>query len=131
MKHLFLYLSPMNIEELREYCINKRAVTESFPFNEDILVFKVKNKIFALTSLKRWELGDRAVNLKCEPQRAITLRSEFEAIKGAFHMNKKHWNTVVLDGSVPKELVRELIDHSYNLVLKGLPKKVQNEIENL
>ncbi len=121
----------MNIEELQAYCIKKKAVTESFPFNEDVLVFKVKNKIFALTSLKKRELGEGGVNLKCEPQRAIALRNEFDAIKGAFHMNKKHWNTVSLDGSVSKELVRELIDHSYNLVLKGLPKNVQKEIENL
>jgi len=102
----------MNIEQLREYCINKPGVAEGFPFGEDTLVFKVKGKIFALASLD----GDLSVNLKCEPGLALELREKYSAVTPGYHMNKKHWNTVILDGSVPDKEVLKWIDHSYNLV---------------
>ncbi len=113
----------MNIEEFREYCIAKPAVTEEFPFDEVTLVFKVAGKMFALTGL------DKAfsINLKCEPELAISLREEYPAVQPGYHMSKKHWNTVDIDGSVKDELLREWIDHSYDLVVKSLTKKVREE----
>jgi len=102
----------MNIELIREYCINKPQVTEGFPFGEDTLVFKVKGKIFALASLD----GDLSVNLKCEPGLALELRENYSAVTPGYHMNKKHWNTIILDGSVPDKEVFRWIDNSYNLV---------------
>lgn len=99
-------------------------VTEEFPFDESTLVFKVCGKMFALTGL---EAAEFKVNLKCDPQKSITLRENFESISPGFHMNKKHWNTLLIDGSFSDELFMELIDHSYNLVVKGLPKKVRDQ----
>jgi predicted DNA-binding protein (MmcQ/YjbR family) len=110
----------MNIETLREYCLQKEAVTESFPFGEDVLVFKVMNKIFALISLNKPDY----VNLKCDPNRAIELRAEFpDAIQPGFHMNKSLWNTVQLNAKLPQWLLHQLIDHSYEEVIKKMPKK--------
>ncbi len=111
----------MNIEELREYCINMNGVTEEFPFDETTLVFKVAGKMFALTDLE----GDLSVNLKCDPASAIELREKYSCVKPGYHMNKKHWNTIDVDGSVSNDLIREWIDHSYDLVISGLPKKKQ------
>jgi predicted DNA-binding protein (MmcQ/YjbR family) len=102
----------MNIEILREYCIKKENVTEGFPFGEDTLVFKVKGKIFALANLD----GDLSVNLKCDPSYALELREKYSSVTPGYHMNKMHWNTVLLDGSVPDKEVLSWIDHSYNLV---------------
>lgn len=102
----------MNIEELRDYCIVKEDVVEELPFGPDTLVFKVKGKIFALANLE----GPLRVNIKCDPERSIILREEFESIIPGYHMNKKHWNTLIMDGSIPVNLVKELIDLSYNLV---------------
>jgi predicted DNA-binding protein (MmcQ/YjbR family) len=102
----------MNIEALREYCISKASVTEGFPFGEDTLVFKVKGKIFALANLGR----ELSVNLKCDPLLAIELREKYSSVSPGYHMNKKHWNTVLLDGSVPDIEVFSWVDHSYNLV---------------
>lgn len=119
----------MNVEELRSYCLQKIGVTESFPFNEDTLVFKVMNKMFALTSLQNWEEGRGGVNLKCEPDRAVLLRQEFSAILPGYHMSKKHWNTVLVDGSLQDDFLREMIDDSYDLIVANLPKKVQREIK--
>lgn len=127
----FSYLSPMNIEELRAYCLAKKVVTESFPFDEDTLVFKVANKMFALTSLSKWEEGEPSLNLKCEPQRAIHLRQEYAAILPGYHMSKKHWNTVTLYTTISDTFLCEMIDDSYNLIVGSLPQKVQKEIENL
>ncbi|AXG69663.1 hypothetical protein KORDIASMS9_01889 [Kordia sp. SMS9] len=119
----------MNIELLREYCINKPAVTEEFPFDQDTLVFKVLGKMFALTSLKKWEEGLAAVNLKCDPEKAEELRGEYESIKPGFHMSKKHWNTIELfQGELPNTFIQELIDDSYHLVIKGMTKKQQAEL---
>ncbi len=116
----------MNIEELREYCITKKGVTESFPFDEVTLVFKVGGKMFALTNLD----GEPSINLKCDPERAIELREQYSSIIPGYHMNKVHWNTVILDSSISKNLLTELIDHSYGLILDSLPKSKRAEIIN-
>ena len=109
----------MNAEQIREYCIAKKGVTESFPFNEEVLVFKVLDKMFALISLSKPD----SINLKCDPERAIELREQYDDIIPGFHMNKKHWNTVMLTGSLSKKLIFELIDHSFEQVLKSIGKK--------
>lgn len=114
----------MNIEELREYCISKKGVTESFPFDEVTLVFKVGGKMFALTNLD----GEPSVNLKCDPEKAIELREQYSAIIPGYHMSKIHWNTVYMDRSLPENLIKELIDLSYELVLASLPKAKRNEV---
>lgn len=121
----------MNIETLHRYCTEKKGVTETFPFDEDTLVFKVLGKIFALTSLASWEEGLARINLKCEPEKAIQLRQEHSAILPGFHMNKKHWNTVFLENTLPDSFIKEMIDHSYKMVVKSLPKKYQKELDIL
>jgi predicted DNA-binding protein (MmcQ/YjbR family) len=103
----------MNIEILREYCITKRNVTESFPFGDDTLVFKTDGRIFALVNLE----GELSINLKCDPVLAVELRERYSSVIPGYHMNKKHWNTVFIDGSVPDKEVFSWIDHSYELVL--------------
>ena len=117
----------MNIEQYRSYCIAKKAVTESFPFDEKTLVFKVMNKMFALTDVESFEF----INLKCDPQKAIELRENYNGIYSGYHMNKKHWNSVATKGDVPDALVYELIDHSYDLIVNSLSKKQQKQLENL
>ncbi len=107
------------VEELREYCNDRQGVTEEFPFNFDTLVFKVKGKMFALCNLKE-EVS--RVNLKCDPDFALALRQKYDAIIPGYHMNKKHWNTVYMDGRLSDELIKELIDHSYDLVVAKLTK---------
>ena len=102
----------MNIEEFREYCLTLKGVTEEFPFGGEVLVYKVMGKMFALTVLNT----DFTINLKCDPELAIELREEFSAVTPGYHMNKKHWNTVLLDGSVPDKEVFSWIDHSYDLI---------------
>ncbi|MBP6182742.1 MmcQ/YjbR family DNA-binding protein [Flavobacterium sp.] len=118
----------MNLETYYEYCLSKKGVTEHFPFDEDTLVFKVGGKIFALSSLNNWEKGVPSINLKCDPERAQELRAEYDDIKPGFHMNKIHWNTIVVNQLVSDDLIKELIDCSYSLIFKNLTKKVQNEI---
>jgi predicted DNA-binding protein (MmcQ/YjbR family) len=109
----------MNIEQIREHCLKKKAVTEEFPFNEETLVFKVMGKIFLLASLESIPLQ---INLKCGPEKAIELREEYESVQPGYHMNKKHWITVTIDGSIPAKHISEWIDNSYNLVKIGLKK---------
>ena len=122
----------MHIEELRDFCIAKKGVTEDFPFDDVTLVFKVLGKMFLLTGLDSWEKGEEKINLKCDPEKAIELREEYEAIDAGWHMSKKHWNTVTLNtGDVSDDLVRELIDHSYDRVVKGMTKKMRKELEKL
>ncbi|MFK8061371.1 MAG: MmcQ/YjbR family DNA-binding protein [Polaribacter sp.] len=122
----------MNIEQLRDFCIAKKGVTEHFPFDDVTLVFKVMNKMFALSSIDKWERGEESINLKCDPEKAEELRGEFEGINSGWHMNKRLWNTVTINNSdVSDDLVRELINHSYDLVVKGLTKKAQKELEGL
>jgi predicted DNA-binding protein (MmcQ/YjbR family) len=120
-------LDEMNIEEIREYCLAKPAVTEGFPFGGDVLVFKVMNKMFALTGL---DGNPPYVNLKCDPERAIELREQYEAIQPGYHMNKAQWNSVYFTGSIPRNLVLELIDHSYELIVQGLKKKEREALES-
>jgi predicted DNA-binding protein (MmcQ/YjbR family) len=115
----------MNIESVREYCISKPEVTESFPFDEETLVFKVSGKMFALMNLN----GDMSVNLKCNPELALELRDQYDAVQPGYHMNKVHWNTVIIDGSIPDKLIYEWIDHSYWTVVSQLPKKLRTKIE--
>lgn len=116
----------MDLEQLYSYCQNKKGVTEDFPFNEDALVFKVAGKMFLLVSLKSWEAGKAAINLKCDPDYAQELRAEYESITPGFHMNKKHWNTVnIYKKELPTKFILELIDHSYEMVVKGLPQKIK------
>ena len=122
----------MHIEQLRDFCIAKKGVTEHFPFDDVTLVFKVMNKMFALVGLNHWEEGDQKINLKCDPDKSEELRGEYEGINPGFHMSKKHWNTVNINTSdVSDDLVRELINHSYDLVVSGLTKKAQKELEEL
>jgi len=102
----------MNIENLRDYCLSKKDVEECFPFDEETLVFKVRGRIFLLASLD----GDLSVNLKCDPALAVELREKYPAVQPGYHMNKKHWNTVAADGSVPDKNFFSWIDHSYELV---------------
>lgn len=109
----------MNLQEFREYCLNKRGVTESFPFDDETMVLKVGSKMFALTNINKPILE---INLKCDPFMSIDLRNEYSSIKPGYHMNKTHWNTVVVDGTIPEDKILFLIDLSYDLVYKGLKK---------
>jgi len=118
----------MNIESYRTYCLSKPGTSEGMPFDDKVLVFKVMNKMFALTDIDAFA----SINLKCDPERAVTLREEFDgAIIAGYHMNKKHWNTITTDGAVPDKLIYELIDHSYELIVKSLPRKTREELANL
>jgi len=117
----------MNIEELREYCIRKKRVTESFPFDERVLVFKVMNKMFALTNITTCE----SVNLKCGPEKALGLRATFEGILEGYHMSKKHWNTVLLESDIRTSHLLSLIDDSYNLVVSKLTTKEKEALSLL
>lgn len=121
----------MTIQDFYDYCLAKPGVTEHFPFDEDTLVFKVGGKMFALSSLIQWEKGEASVNLKCDPERALELRADYEGVQPGYHMSKQHWNTVIVGGDVPAKLLRELIDHSYELIFKSLTKKLQAEIGQL
>jgi len=114
----------LNLEELRDHCLNKRGTTEGLPFGEDTLVFKVGGKMFLLISIRS---GD-SFNAKCDPERAVELRERHTEVQPGYHMNKKMWNTVYMNGSLPNKLLIELIDHSYDLVFKSLPKKIQDDI---
>ncbi len=116
----------MNIEEIRDHCIVKPGVTEEFPFDEDTLVFKVAGKMFLLTDLQEpwW------INIKSDPELAVLRREKYpEDVTPGYHMNKKHWNTVNINGAVPDDELRRWIDESYDLVVKGLPKKLREELE--
>ncbi|MDJ0644347.1 MAG: MmcQ/YjbR family DNA-binding protein [Flavobacteriaceae bacterium] len=116
----------MNIEELRDYCLNKKGVTEEFPFDETTLVFKVLGKMFALTGLER---TPPQVNLKCDPEWSIELREEYDGlIYGGYHMNKKLWNTVEFS-NLPVDFMKKLIDHSYDLVVAKMPKKLRAQLD--
>lgn len=114
----------MDIEQFRTYCLSKAGTTEDTPFGPDVLVMRVGGKIFALCDIDRFQ----SINLKCEPAKAIELREQYPGIIPGYHMNKKHWNTVLTDGSVPEKLVRELIDESYRLVMASLPKAEREKL---
>ena len=114
----------MDIESIREYCLSKKGVTESLPFGDDTLVFKVMGRMFVLMNLE----GNLSLNLKCDPEKAIALREQYLCVLPGYHMNKRYWNTVMIDGSVSKNLLCEWIDDSYCLVVEGLPHKLRKEL---
>jgi predicted DNA-binding protein (MmcQ/YjbR family) len=116
----------MNIETVREYCLSLPETTESFPFDEVTLVFKVANKMFALANLD----NELSINLKCNPEKAIELRDQYSCVIPGYHMNKIHWNTIIIDGSVSDKMLKEWIEHSYFLVVSQLTKIVRMRINN-
>jgi len=116
----------MNIEELRAYCLSLKGVTEDFPFDENTLVFKVVGKMFCMTDLE----GDLSINVKNEPEKNIELREEYPAIKSGYHMSKIHWNTVDIDGSIPDDFIKNLIDESYDLVVMKLKRQEQQKLKS-
>jgi len=118
----------MNIETLREYCLSKPAAMEGTPFGPEDIVFKVEGKMFAIAALD--EVPPR-VNLKCDPDLALELRDRFEQVSPGYHMNKKHWNTIELDGVIPEREIKKMIDHSYDLVLRSLPKAKREKLGKL
>ncbi|MBX2844662.1 MAG: MmcQ/YjbR family DNA-binding protein [Saprospiraceae bacterium] len=115
----------MNVEEVRAYCLLKPHTTEGFPFDEQTLVFKVAGKMFALTGLE-WEQCH--VNLKCDPERSLELREQYPEIVPGYHMSKKHWNTVAFEAGLSEDFLKELIDHSYELVVGSFSKKKREEL---
>ncbi len=115
----------MDLAKFREYCLSKPEATEGTPFGPDVLVFKVSGKIFALASLD--EVPARA-NLKCDPDLALELRDRYEQVTPGYHMNKKHWNTVEIESGIPDIELRKMIDHSYELVVKSLPRKAREKL---
>ena len=115
----------MNIESFREFCLDKPGVSEGFPFDTNTLVFKVAGKMFALTNIDLFQ----SVNMKCDPEYAIELRETFQGIKPGYHMSKKHWNTVSTESDVPDKLILELVDQSYNLVVKSLTKGLRDGLQ--
>ena len=117
----------MNIESIREYCLSKNAAEETLPFGPQTLVYKVGGKAFLLMGLDDDQLS---FNVKCDPEKAQELREQYNCVLPGYHMNKKHWNTIVVDGSVPRSQLHEWIDHSYDLVVKSLPKKTRDTLFN-
>jgi predicted DNA-binding protein (MmcQ/YjbR family) len=115
----------MNIEELREYCLVKKGSEECFPFDETTLVFKAGGKMFLLVDIDSKPLS---FNVKCDPEKALTLREKYDCVQPGFHMNKTHWNTIECDGSVNQKLLKEWIDHSYELIAGSLPKAVRQKL---
>ena len=114
----------MNVEEYRDYCLSFTCTSENFPFNETVLVFKVLGKIFSLADVESFN----GVNVKCNPEKAIELREEYFGVTPAFHMSKKHWNTISVDGSISDNLIKEWIKDSYCLVVSKMTKQKQAEI---
>ena len=130
----------MHIEQIREYCISKKGVTEHFPFDNVTLVFKVMGKMFIMMGLDRWESIEKSIVLKLDPEKAIELRDSCESILGGYQqgrkpdarfVNTKHWNTIITNQDIPDTMVCQLIDDAYSVVVKGLTKKVKEELENL
>ncbi len=117
----------MNIEDLRNYCLAKKGVSESFPFGEDTLVFKVLDKVFLLTGME----SPLSFNLKCEPDMAVELREKYPSVVPGYHMNKKHWNTILADGSVDDKELYSWVDHSYTIVTEGFTKKQKAALSEL
>ncbi len=117
----------MNIEDLRDYCLSKNGVSESFPFDETSLVFKVMDKMFALTDTE----DNFSINLKCDPEKVLELRERYPAVKPGYHMSKKHWNTVIIDGSVEDDILYEWINDSYNLVVSKLTKTIRESLSKM
>jgi predicted DNA-binding protein (MmcQ/YjbR family) len=114
----------MNIEELRDYCLAKPATSEGMPFDDEVLVFKVGGKIFALVNINKFE----SINLKCDPDKALELRAQYPEVKPGYHMSKKHWNTVEFGGNITTKLLKKWIDDSYFLIAQKLPLKTRREL---
>ncbi|HNW88320.1 MAG TPA: MmcQ/YjbR family DNA-binding protein [Bacteroidales bacterium] len=117
----------MNIEELREYCLSKKGVTECFPFDETTLVFKVLGKIFLLTDIE----ADFSMNVKCDPELAVELRERYPCVEPGYHMNKTCWNTVYIDGSISDRQLFEWVDHSYDEVVKKMTRKQKESFDQM
>jgi predicted DNA-binding protein (MmcQ/YjbR family) len=118
----------MNVEDISEYCLSKKGTSEDFPFDEETLVFKVMGKMFALIPLERIPLQ---INLKCKPDLAVELRERYESVQSGYHMNKDHWNTILIDGILHKDLILEWIDLSYDLIVNGLKKSEKEKLLKL
>jgi predicted DNA-binding protein (MmcQ/YjbR family) len=119
----------MHIDQIRDYCLSKKAATESFPFDENTLVFKVLNKMFLMAPLDKWDKGEAAITVKCDPDYTIELREQYESIYAGPYVSNKHWNTLAIyKNELSPKLVFELIDHSYEMVVKGMTKKMRNEL---
>lgn len=114
----------MNIEDYRTICLSLQEAEEGMPFDEKTLVFTIKGKMFGSTNIETFEL----INVKCEPEKAILLREQFEAVIPGYYMNKKHWNSIKMDGTIPDKQIKEWIKNSYSLVVSTLPKKIQKEL---
>ena len=117
----------MNIEEYRDFCMSMKGVTEEFPFDEQTLVFKVMGKMFALTDVDDFE----SINVKCEPEKALELREQYPGVKPGYHMNKKHWNTVMANAGIPDTLLMQWTRDSYDLVVAGLSRKLKDALASL
>lgn len=117
----------MNIEELREFCLSFPGVSEDFPFDQSTIVFKVMGKLFLLTDIDQYE----SINVKCDPEKAIELREQYPSVLPGYHMSKKHWNTVMIQGEIPDPLLKQWIRDSYDLVVAGLTKKQRIALQQL
>ena len=117
----------MNIEDFRDYCLQKKGALEDFPFGDNVLVMKVMGKIFGMANLD----GPLTLNLKCDPEKSVELREQFPCIRSGYHMDKKHWNTIDIDGSVPDRTLKDWIDHSYDMVVAKFPRKLKEELAKL
>ena len=116
----------MNIDHLRTHCLSKKGTTEDFPFDQDTLVFKVLGKMFVLAPLEKWEAGEAFINVKCDPEYAIELRETYESIRPGFHMSKTNWNSIDIHmNELSPQFIMELVDHSYDMVVKAMPKKLR------
>ncbi len=115
----------MNIQEFREFCLSLPAAEEGLPFDDKILVFSVRSKMFCLTNIDEFDF----INVKCDPDRAVLLREQFAGVSPGFHMSKKHWNSIAMDGTIPDKQIREWIKDSYNLIVSKLPRKIQDELK--
>ena len=122
----------MNIDVVRDHCLSKKAATESFPFDENTLVFKVIGKMFAMIPLNNWDKGEASITLKCDPSYTIELRDEYESIYAGPYVSNKHWNTIAIyKNELSPKFILELIDHSYEMVVKNMTKKLQRELESM
>lgn len=122
----------MHIDQIRNHCLSKKAATESFPFDENTLVFKVMNKMFLMAPLNKWENGEATVTVKCNPEYTEELRDKYESIYPGPYVSNKHWNTIdIYKSELPPKLILELVDHSYDMVVKGMTKKLREELNSL
>jgi len=123
-------MTPATLDIIRNFCLRQLKATESFPFDQDTLVFKVLGKIFALCPLSKWEAGTPSITLKSDPDYAIEIREQYHCIRPGFHANKKHWNTIYLKtNEVSTEFLFELISHSYDMVLQNISKKQRDQLK--